>query len=235
MRLRKHRMHLDDARPQRHHQGRDRGARGDPRIKLPPQPNSEGEQARVRNREEANERSLAKAELRRKNARQEGAANDELTRRNHQGQETPEKDLPEKRRQGQGVITKELPKGSCQGKGLAKEKPKTYQESKDYGRQREMVDTGPPTHGTCTCPQDNWCVCGAARTTRLKETTTTIGSSNTRETEEILQRESPEMRGIDRTTQRNPRDGGNQGTGQHCQEQNNQVGEDLQTGEHPRG
>ena len=139
--------------------------------KCPHNPTLRENRRRTRNREEAKERSLAEAELRRKNARQEGAANDELTRRNHQGQETSEKDLPEKCRQWRGVITKELPNGSCQGKGLAKEKPKTCQESKDYGRQLETADAGPPTHGTCICPQNDWCICGAGRTTEVTPNT----------------------------------------------------------------
>ena len=106
----------------------------------------------MRDREETNKRRLAEAELRQKNARQKCAATNEPTRRNYQGQETYEKDLPEKCRQGRGAITKELPKGNCQGKGLAEEKPKTYQEAKDYGRQRETADTGPQIHDTCICP-----------------------------------------------------------------------------------
>ena len=75
-------------------------------------------------------------------------------RRNYRGQETSEKDLPEKYRQGRGAITKELPKGNCQGQGLAEEKPKIYQEAKDYRRQRETADIGRPTHDTCIFPRD---------------------------------------------------------------------------------
>ena len=121
-------MHLENTRPRPHHQGQDRGAREEPRIRMPPQSNAEGEQATGAEPEGGKRAKLAEAELRRKNARQEEATSNKLTRRNHQGQETSEKDLPEKCRQGQGAITKELPKGSCQGKGLAKKKPKTYQE-----------------------------------------------------------------------------------------------------------
>ena len=71
----------------------------------------------------------------------------------------------------------------------AKAKAEERRRQQDYKRQGEAqeaetiaarrqgeVDTGPPTHDTCNCHPENWCTCGAPRTTTYR--THILGDTN---------------------------------------------------------